>query len=94
MTDASHVVVYCTGDQTLGWFTLDVVAGTATPSGTVAIQGLTNNDSNFQSTYSASGGWFLVQVGSTLVAMGQVFNNDGTLDQSVALVDTASQALF
>jgi hypothetical protein len=92
MPDPTHVVVYCTGDQTLRWFILDVVAGTATPSGTFALQGFTNADTNFFNTYIGVGGWFLVQVGSTLGVMGQVVNADGTVDQELALVDNTSQA--
>jgi len=91
MPDASHVVVYCTGDQTLRWFTLDVVAGTATPSGTFAIQGLTNVDAQYQSTYSTTGGWFVVQFGSTLGVMGQLVNGDGTVDQVLVAVDNTAK---
>jgi hypothetical protein len=87
MPDAAHVVVYCTGDQTLQWFTLDVVGGTATPSGELALQGFTNTDATFWNTYVATGGWFIVQVGSTLGVMGQVVNADGTVSQELALVD-------
>jgi len=91
MPDASHVVVYCTGDQTLHWYTLDVVAGTATPLGTLTLQGFTNTDASFWSNHVGVGGWFIVQVGSTLGVMGQVVNTDGTVDQELALVDNPSQ---
>jgi len=91
MPDASHVVIYCTGDQTLRWFTLDVVAGTATPSGTLALQEFAPVTGDFWNAYIAAGGWFIVQVGSTLGVMGQVVNADGTLSQEIALVDNASQ---
>ncbi|MGB9485592.1 MAG: hypothetical protein WCD04_05715 [Terriglobia bacterium] len=91
MPDAAHVVVYCTGDQTLRWYSLDVVAGTATPSGVLTLQGFTNTDVNFWNNYVATGGWFIVQVGSTLGVMGQVVNTDGTVSQQLALVDNVSQ---
>ncbi len=91
MPDAAHVVVYCAGDQTLRWFTLDVVAGTSMPSGTFALQGFTDTTADFWNTYVATGGWFIVQVGSTLGVMGQVVNTDGTVSQELALVDNASQ---
>jgi hypothetical protein len=91
MPDPEHVVVYCTGDQTLRWYTLDVVAGTATPSGPLALQGFTNTDESFWNTYVATGGWFIVQVGSTVGVVGQVVNTDGTVSQQLALVDNVSQ---
>lgn len=92
MPDPTHVVVYCTFDQTLRWFALDVVAGTATPSGMLALQEFTKTDTTFWNNYVATGGWFIVQVGSTLGVMGQVVNADGTVDQELALVDNTSQA--
>ena len=92
MPDAAHVIALCTGDQVLRWFTLDVVAGTSTPSGTFALQEFTNTDATFWSTYVATGGWFLIEVGSTLGVMGQVVNADGTVSQELALVDNTSQA--
>jgi hypothetical protein len=92
MPDAGYVVVYCTGDQTLRWYALDVVAGTATPSGVLTLQEFTNTDANFWNNHVATGGWFIVQVGSTLGVMGQVVNADGTVSQELALVDNTSQA--
>jgi hypothetical protein len=90
--DPNHVIAYCTGDQTLRWYSLDVVAGTATPSGVLTLQEFTNTDANFWNNYVATGGWFIVQVGSTLGVMGQVVNSDGTVSQQLALVDNVSQA--
>ncbi|MGB9486834.1 MAG: hypothetical protein WCD04_12080 [Terriglobia bacterium] len=91
MPDPNHVIAYCTGDQTLRWYLLDVVAGTATPSGTLALQEFTNTTTDFWNNYVATGGWFIVQVGSTLGVMGQVVNADGTVDQELALVNNTSQ---
>jgi hypothetical protein len=79
MTDASHVVAYCAGDQTLRRFTIDVTAGTSTASGVFAIQGLTNVDSSFPNQYV--GGWYVVHAGSTIVGMGQLVNTDGSVSR-------------
>jgi len=88
--DGSHVVVYGSGDQTLRWFTIS--GTTATASGTLKLGELTATDSTYWSNYPDTGGWSIVQVGSTLGVMGQVVNTDGTVDQELAIVNNASQA--
>lgn len=92
MPDPNHVIAYCTGDQVLRWYTLDFVGGTATPSGTLALQDFTATTADFWNNYIATGGWFIVQVGSTLGVMGQVVNTDGTVSQELALINNTTQA--
>jgi hypothetical protein len=91
LPDPQHAVFYCAGNQVLQWYVLDMTAGTATPSGVLALQEFTSTTAGFWNSYVATGGWFLIQVGSTLGVMGQVVNADGTVDQELALVDNTSQ---
>jgi len=89
--DASHVAVYCRGNQTLYWFTIS--GTTATAAGTLALLEFTTTDANYWKTYPATGGWDLVEVGSSLCVMGQMVNTDGTVSQKLALVNSTNQTL-
>jgi hypothetical protein len=89
--DASHVVLYGRGDQTLRWYTIS--GTTATAAGTLQLSEFTAIDANYEKQYPATGGWDLVQVGSTLAMMGQVANGDGTVSQKLALVNNTTQTL-
>lgn len=90
--DSSHVVFYGRGDQTLRWYTIS--GTTATASGTLQLSEFTPSDANYWKTYPATGGWDLVQVGSTLGVMGQVVNGDGTVSQKLALVNDTNHSLI
>ncbi len=90
--DPSHIVFYGRGDQTLRWYTIS--GTTATASGTLQLSEFTATDRNYWNTYPATGGWELVQVGSTLGVMGQVVNSDGTVSEKLALVNNTNQALI
>jgi hypothetical protein len=89
--DASHVALYGRGDQTLRWYAIS--GTTATAAGTLALSEFTPTDANYWRTYPATGGWDLVEVGSTLCVMGQVVNSDGTVSQKLALVNDTNQTL-
>jgi hypothetical protein len=91
VVDSSHIVVSGRGDQTLRWYTIS--GTTATAAGTLQLQEFTLIDANYWKTYPATGGWYLVEVGSTLGVMGQVVNGDGTVGQKLALVNNTTQAL-
>jgi len=90
--DTSHIIVYGRGDQTLRWYTIS--GTTATASGTLQISEFTATDANYWKTYPATGGWELVEVGTTLCVMGQVVNSDGTVSQKLALVNDTNQTLI
>ncbi len=90
--DSSHIVFYGRGDQTLRWYTIS--GTTATAAGTLQLSEFAPTDANYWKTYPATGGWDLVQVGSTLGVMGQVVNSDGTVSQKLALVNDTNQSLI
>jgi hypothetical protein len=90
--DGSHVVVYGRGDQTLRWYT--VSGTTATAAGTLKPSEFTATDAGYWQQYPATGGWDLVEVGSTLGVMGQVVNGDGTVSEKLALVNNTNQTLI
>jgi Bacterial Ig-like domain (group 2) len=90
--DGSHVVVYGRGDQTLRWYTIS--GSTATASGTLQLSEFTATDANYWKQYPATGGWEIVEVGSTLGVMGQVVNSDGTVGQELALVNNTNHSLI
>ena len=90
--DSSHIVFYGRGDQTLRWYTIS--GTTASASGTLQLSEFSATDANYWKTYPATGGWDLVQVGSTLGIMGQVVNSDGTVGQKLALVNNTNQTLI
>ncbi|MHB8654071.1 MAG: Ig-like domain-containing protein [Terriglobia bacterium] len=87
--DATHIVIYGRGDQTLRWYTIS--GTTATAAGTLALSEFTPTDANYWGAYPVTGGWYLASVGGTLCVMGQVVNADGTVSQKLALVNNTNQ---
>ena len=89
--DATHVVLYGRGDRTLRWYTIS--GTTATAAGTLVLSEFTAADASYWQQYPVTGGWDLVEVGSTLCVMGQVVNGDGTVSQKLELVNNTNQTL-
>jgi hypothetical protein len=87
--DSSHVVVYTAGNSTLNWFT---VSGTTVTAGKTLATQFTPRDASYQQNYPYTGGWEIVQVGSTLGVIGKVINQ-GLVSEQLALVNnqTVSQ---
>jgi hypothetical protein len=94
--DASHIVIYGRGDQTLRWYTISgttFATMSATAAGTLVLSEFTPTDANYWRAHPVTGGWYLATVGGTLAVMGQTVNADGTVSQKLALVDNAAKTL-
>ena len=89
--NASDVVLYGRGDQTLRWYT--VSGSSASKAGTLALSQFTPANAAYWKQYPSTGGWEMASVAGTLCVMGQVVNADGTVSQKLALVENANQAL-
>jgi hypothetical protein len=86
--DSSTLLVYGSGDRTLRRYTISGTTGTA--AGTYQFQNFTATDTNYWTAHPWTAGSDIAVVGSMIGVTGQVVNNDGTIDQQIALVNNGT----
>lgn len=95
--DGSTVAVYCTANQTLYTFHVDVSSGTEAKTSSQLLTQFAATDAAYWQSYPTTGGWGIFQPdpgSGTWDVRGVTVNQDGTVGQELAVVGAGSAPTY